>query len=310
MRPMAVKAVLIAGPTASGKSALALELAQALDATVINADSMQVYREAPILTAQPNSAEKAKLPHPLYGHVSAREAYSVGRFAREAGEVLARTKGIAIFVGGTGLYFSALTEGLADIPPIPAEIRAKTRALLEEIGVEALHRELAARDPQTASGLRPSDPQRVQRAYEVLEATGRPLIEWQREKTPPLLANLETIKVVLDLPRPDLRLRIAERLKRMLAQGALEEARALADLDPALPAAKILGLAEFVRLAEGSLSQEQALGRAAVATGQFAKRQSTWFRNRMADWKVFETAGPSLPADALHQIVDRIRQHR
>jgi len=285
MRPMAVKAVLIAGPTASGKSALALELARALGATVVNADSMQVYREAPILTAQPSAAEMTQVPHRLYGHVGAREAYSAGRFIRDAAEILAQIDGTAIFVGGTGMYFSLLTEGLADIPAIPAEVRAKTRSRLEAIGVAALHRELAARDPKTASGLRPSDPQRVQRAYEVWEATGRPLIEWQREKAPPLLADIETVKLVLDVPRAELRLRIAERLKRMLAHGAPDEARALAHLDPALPAAKILGLAEFAALAEGRLSEDEAIGRAALATGRFAKRQGTWLRNRMADWK-------------------------
>ncbi|MBV8978984.1 MAG: tRNA (adenosine(37)-N6)-dimethylallyltransferase MiaA [Alphaproteobacteria bacterium] len=297
---MAVKAVLIAGPTASGKSALALALAETLDATIVNADSMQVYREAPILTARPGKAEMARLPHRLYGHVGVRDPYSVGRFAREAAKVLAEIADTAIFVGGTGLYFSALTEGLADIPAVPADIRQRARARLEEIGARALHGELAARDPESASRLRPSDPQRILRAYEVLEATGQPLVHWQAQKaSPPILAGISTVKLVLDLPRAALRARIKERLRAMLAQGALQEARALAELDPALPAAKILGLREFALLAKGELSEDEALKRAAIATGQFAKRQSTWFRNRMADWKWLDASDCATIVDDL-----------
>src|SRR6185437_889330 len=165
------------------KSAAALAVAEAFNGAIINADSMQVYREAPILTAQPRTEEKARVPHLLYGHISAREAYSVGRYAVDAAKALEQTRmagKIPVFVGGTGLYFSALTEGLADIPPIPADIRANARKLLDEIGVEQLHARLAAHDPATASRLRPTDPQRVLRAYEVWEATGRSLTEWQQ----------------------------------------------------------------------------------------------------------------------------------
>jgi tRNA dimethylallyltransferase len=168
-------AVLIAGPTASGKSAQALALAEEIGGVVINADSMQVYREAPILTAQPGEVDKARVPHLLYGHVSVRELYSVGSWRADAADALAQAQAmerVPVFVGGTGLYFMALTEGLADVPPTPPEIRDAARALLDDIGVEALHAKLTDRDPLTASRLRPSDPQRVLRAFEVFEATG------------------------------------------------------------------------------------------------------------------------------------------
>jgi tRNA dimethylallyltransferase len=281
---MAIRAVLIAGPTASGKSRAALALAERVGGTVINTDSMQVYREARILTARPSDADMARAPHLLYGRVGVREAYSVGGFQADALQALEQTSGTAIFTGGTGLYFSALTEGLADIPPVPAPVREAARARLEEIGVAALHGELAARDPATAAGLRATDPQRVLRAYEVFEATGRPLAHWQKAKGKPVLGDLAIAKFVLDLPRPELRARIDTRFRAMLDGGAMEEAAALEYLDPALPAAKILGLRELLALKDGRLGKEEAIRNAVTATRQFAKRQSTWFRNRMADW--------------------------
>ena len=284
---MSYDAVLIAGPTASGKSAAALALAEALNGAIINADSMQVYAQAPILTARPNQADTARAPHFLYGHVPATQAYSVGRYASDAVTALAearRLRKLPIFVGGTGLYFMALTEGLAHVPPTPPEIRDAARALLEEIGVAALHQKLAQRDPKTAHGLRPTDPQRVLRAYEVFEATGIPLADWQQSPAQPILKNLKLAKFVLDLPRPELRARIATRFERMVEEGGLKEALALKDLDPALPAAKLLGLRPLIALAEGQASRAEALDQAITATRQFAKRQMTWFRNRMADY--------------------------
>lgn len=278
-------AVLIAGPTASGKSAAALELAEHISGVVINADSMQVYREAPILTAQPSAADKARVPHLLYGHVAATEVYSVGRWRDDAAEALAQARAmnrVPIFAGGTGMYFMALTDGLADIPLTPPEIRDAARALLAEIGVEALHARLAARDPLTASRLRPSDPQRVLRAYEVFEATGRPLAQWQDAPTAPLLQNVAGF--VLDPPRPELRARIAARFEQMVDAGGLAEAEALAGLDPALPAAKLLGLRPLQALAAGELGRAEALEKAVTATRQFAKRQMTWFRHRMSHY--------------------------
>jgi tRNA dimethylallyltransferase len=279
-----MSAVLIAGATASGKSRAALELARATGGTIVNADSMQVYREAPILTAQPSAQDMTRAPHLLYGHVGVHELYSAGRFASDAQDALAKAKGPAIFTGGTGLYFSALIDGLSDIPPVPASVRAAARARLKRIGVAALHAELASRDPKTASGLRPSDPQRVLRAFEVFEATGRPLTDWQAGKGKPVLSGLKITKFVLDLPRPKLRERIDTRFRAMLDDGALEEAAALRGLDPALPAAKILGLRQILALQDGRMGRDEAVRDAVTATRQFAKRQMTWFRNRMADW--------------------------
>lgn len=288
---MKFDAVLIAGPTASGKSREALALAQAINGVIINADSMQVYREAPILTAQPSDADKAQVPHLLYGHVGAAEVYSVGRWRDDAMSALAQARAIRrvpIFVGGTGMYFSALTEGLADIPEIPADVREAARALLEEIGVEQLHACLMERDPMTASKLRPSDPQRVLRAYEVFEATGRPLAQWQSAPAAPVLKDVKVAAFVLDPPRPELRARIARRFEQMVAQGGLEEAKALMGLDPGLPAAKLLGLRPLQALAAGELEHPAALESAITATRQFAKRQMTWFRNRMPHYSWYD----------------------
>jgi tRNA dimethylallyltransferase len=288
---MTVDAVLIAGPTASGKSASALALAQEIGGVVINADSMQVYREAPILTAQPGEADKARTPHLLYGHVSANAVYSAGSWRDDAVKALAQAQAMQrtpIFVGGTGLYFMALTDGLADVPPTPPEIRDAARALLDDIGVEALHAKLTDRDPLTASRLRPSDPQRVLRAFEVFEATGRPLAEWQNAPAEPILKDRKIAAFVLDPPRPELRARIARRFEAMLDQGGLEEARRLEGLDPALPAAKLLGLRPLQALAAGTLTREEALDAAITGTRQFAKRQMTWFRHRMPHYIWFD----------------------
>jgi tRNA dimethylallyltransferase len=279
---MRYDAVLIAGPTASGKSAAGVELAEHIDGVVVNADSMQVYAQAPILTAQPSAQDQARVPHLLYGHVDVCDVYSVGRWRDDAITALAQARSMnrtPIFVGGTGMYFMALTQGLADIPQTPPDIRDAARALLAEIGVEALHARLAARDPLTASRLRPTDPQRVLRAYEVFEATGRPLAQWQDELAAPLLTDVAAF--VLDPPRPTLRARIAQRFEQMVDTGGLEEARALAGLDPALPAAKLLGLRPLQALAAGELTRDAALVNAITATRQFAKRQMTWFRHRM-----------------------------
>jgi tRNA dimethylallyltransferase len=287
---MMIDAVLIAGPTASGKSAAALALAEALGGMIINADSMQVYAEAPILTARPTAADMLRVPHALYGHVSAQDVYSVGRYAQDAAAALADARAqnrVPIFVGGTGLYFMALTQGLAHVPPIPADVREQARALLDEIGVAALHAQLAAHDPKTAALLHPTDPQRVLRAYEVFEATGRPLADWQQSPSPPVLQNLALAKFVLDVPRPELRARIAARFEAMAQEGGLAEALALKDLDPSLPAAKLLGLRPLIGLAEGRLIEAQALEEAIIATRQFAKRQMTWFRNRMGEYVRF-----------------------
>jgi tRNA dimethylallyltransferase len=290
---LSVDVFLIAGTTASGKSRVALELATRIGGAIINADSMQVYREARILTARPSDADMAKAPHRLYGHVAAREAYSTGRFQSDAASALSEVRSsgrVPIFVGGTGLYFTALTEGLADMPVIPAPVRAAARALLTRIGNEAFHKELAARDPEMAAELNPGDSQRMLRAVEVFEASGKPLSAWQKGAGTPVLDGLHLAKFVLDLPRADLRERIAARFRTMLTDGAMAEALALEDVDPALPAAKIIGRRELLAHHRGEITEEEAVDRAVIASRQYAKRQDTWFRNRLADWVRLDAA--------------------
>lgn len=279
------RAILIAGPTASGKSALAVTLAERLGGTVVNADSMQVYRDLAILTARPPHAEHARAPHRLYGHVDATEAYSVGRWLDDAAGVLAERQ-MPVFVGGTGLYFDALTTGIAPVPAIPAETRQRVRARAVD-GAPALHAELARRDPETAAILRPGDTQRVLRALEVLEATGRPLSSWQREPaSSPLLDPGRVLRIMLTPERAWLRARIAARFEAMTAMGALDEVSALLAraLDPALPVMKALGVASLAAHLRGEIGRDEAIARAILETGRYAKRQDTWFRNRMADW--------------------------
>ncbi len=284
---MSAEAVLIAGPTASGKSLAALELARALGGVIVNADSMQVYREPRILTARPTDADMALVPHLLYGHVPAREPYSTGRYQSDAGHALAEVRKahrVPIFVGGTGLYFRALTDGLADMPSVPAGIRDAARARLKDIGNDAFHAELAARDPQMAAQLNPGDGQRMLRAFEVFAATGKSLAFWQQNEGKPVLDGLRVASFVIEVPREVLRTRIAARFRAMLAAGAMEEALALEDLDPALPAARIIGRRELLALHDGALDEDAAVERAVIATRQYAKRQDTWFRNQLPDW--------------------------
>ncbi|MGN6150296.1 MAG: tRNA (adenosine(37)-N6)-dimethylallyltransferase MiaA [Rhizomicrobium sp.] len=282
---MAVDAVRIAGPTTSGKSALALALAEEIGGAVINADSMQVYTETRILTARPTDEDTSRAPHLLYGHVSVSETYSAGRYQAEAAHALRTTRESGrgpIFAGGTGMYFGVLTEGLALVPAIPSGVREAAEARRNEIGPEAFHAELARRDPAAGAKLRASDTQRTLRAWEVFESTGRPLSEWQTEMSEPLLANLNVARFVISPPRDVLHQRINHRFDQMLAAGAMEEATALENPSPT--AAKILGLRELRAAAEGALSLEEAVEQAKARTRQYAKRQMTWFRHRMADW--------------------------
>jgi len=307
-----IDAVLIAGPTASGKSQLALALALRIGGAVINADSMQVYAEPRILTARPSDAEIARAPHLLYGHVSVHEPYSVGRYQIDAAAALAQARATdrtPIFVGGTGMYFGALTDGIAEMPPVPAAIRAATAQRRAELGPEAFFAELAARDPQTAAKLRASDTQRSLRAYEVLEATGRPLAWWQTQMGKPVLAGLTLARLVLSPPRAELNARIDARFDAMLEAGALEEAARLADLDPALPAAKILGRRELLAVRAGTMTLEDAARLAKIATRQYAKRQMTWFRGRMKEWEWVEGNGEVI-LKKLAPFSDTTRDHR
>jgi tRNA dimethylallyltransferase len=295
-------AVLIAGPTASGKSALALALAERRGGIVINTDSMQVYRDLKIITARPGAAEEARAPHLLYGHVDAAENYSVGRFLGDAAGAVeaARRQGrVPIFVGGSGLYFTALTRGLSAIPPAPADVRAAIRARLDAEGSPALHAELARRDPATAARLRPADRIRIGRALEVLEATGRPISDWHRDGMPPPLAAWRATKAFLAPDRGSLYRRIDTRFDAMVAAGALEEVRALSErhLDPLLPAMKAHGVPWLIGHLAGEITLATAAEGAKSDTRHYAKRQFTWFRNQLPDWPHVD------PATAFDQIM-------
>lgn len=277
MKPL----VVIGGPTASGKSALALDAAEAFGGTVINADSMQVYRDLRILTARPGPAEEARAPHRLYGVLDAAEPCSAARWRGMALEEI-EAASVPIVVGGTGLYIRALLEGLAPVPEIPASVRAEARALHRELGGAAFRALLAERDPEGAARLHEGDTQRLVRAYEVVLATGRPLGEWQRAgpRSPrpgPVLA------LVLLPPRATLYESCDRRLERMLEAGALDEVRRLLarNLDPALPAMKALGVPDFARHLRGEIPLAEALRLAQAATRQYAKRQTTWFTHQL-----------------------------
>jgi tRNA dimethylallyltransferase len=281
--------ILIAGPTASGKSALAMALAEKLGGVVINADSMQVYRDLRIITARPSVDDERRVPHRLYGHVDAAENFSVGRWCEEAAAALAvtqRTGRAAILVGGTGLYFSTLTRGLAAVPPIPAEIREQVRARLGSDGVAALHAELKWRDPAAAARLMPGDRARITRALEVVLATGRSLLDWHDDNKPPGLDAAQAAKVFLMPDRDELLRRIDARFDAMMAEGALDEVRALAarQLDAALPAMKAHGVPWLIRHLHGEITLDQAAEEAKRDTRQYTKRQATWFRNQLPEF--------------------------
>jgi tRNA dimethylallyltransferase len=283
------RTILIAGPTASGKSALALALAERLGGEVINADAMQVYRELEILTARPSAADERRVPHRLYGHVPAAQAYSAGRFVEEASAAIeaAHAAGrVAIVVGGTGLYLRALTEGLAPVPAIPDEIRGRWRERAAAAGAAALHAMLADRDPAMAARLRPTDTQRVTRALEVLEATGRSLAEWQAQPGAPLDSITSAVRLVVEIERAVLYRRCDARLASMIAAGAPEEVRALIalGLPPDLPALRAVGVAPLARHLAGEIGLEEAAQRAATETRQYAKRQLTWLKRNMIAW--------------------------
>ncbi|MEZ5891122.1 MAG: tRNA (adenosine(37)-N6)-dimethylallyltransferase MiaA [Xanthobacteraceae bacterium] len=298
-------AILIAGPTASGKSALALAIAAEAGGVIINADAMQVYRDLRVITARPTPEEEARAPHSLYGHVDAEVNYSVGRYLRDAATALAEARRLGrvpIFVGGTGLYFKGLTQGLSAVPPIPADIRDAVRAKLAAQGPAALHADLAQRDPDGAARLSARDRVRIARALEVLEATGRPLADWRREGMRPLLEGEHVVKLFLAPDRAALYARIDERFERMLAAGALDEVRALAErnLDPLMPAMKAHGVPWLIRYLRGDISLAEATEKARQDTRHYAKRQFTWFRHQLADWP---QVAPEEALDWLHEAV-------
>lgn len=292
------RAVLIAGPTASGKSAAALDLAQRLGGAVINADAMQVYRELKVLSARPGPEEERLAPHRLFGHVPAAEAYSAARWLADAREALAEAWGQrrpAVVVGGTGLYFRSLEQGLSDIPDVPPEIRAKWRQALAARGSEALHCELSARAPEEARLLRPTDGQRLARALEVLEATGEPpSAHHARASADSALAGAEVIRLAIIPERSALYRRCDERFRFMVEQGALEEVRRLLDLglDPALPAMRAIGVAVLARHLDDDIGLDEAIAVAQRETRNYAKRQLTWLRHQMPGFEpVSDPAG-------------------
>ena len=273
--------VLIAGPTASGKSALALQIAETGGGVVVNADAIQVYANWQQLSARPPACDMARARHALYGHVAWDQPYSVGHWLREMGQLLQGPDRL-IIVGGTGLYFRALTEGLADIPPTPPALRALADARLQAEGHAAL---LAELDAPTAARIDRQNPMRVQRAWEVLQATGRGLAEWQDSTPPPLLPLAQATALVVQAPVPWLNARIAGRFDQMLAHGALDEARAnLPHYQPSLPSMKAIGAPELMAHLQGHWTLAAATQAATIATRQYAKRQRTWFRARMGAW--------------------------
>jgi tRNA dimethylallyltransferase len=300
--PDAKQAVLIAGPTASGKSALALAVAENLGGTIVNADSMQVYRDLRIITARPSPEEEARAPHRLYGHIDPGEIYSTGRWLDDVAAATAAITAegrVPIVVGGTGLYFKALTSGLAAVPPIPADIRADVRGRLESDGVSALYAELIERDPITAARLMPLDRTRIARALEVVLATGRSLSDWHKQGMPPLLDPARVAKVFVTCERKGLVARIESRFAAMLEAGALDEVRALAarDLNPLLPAMKAHGVPWLIRHLKGDISLDEAAAGSIMDTRRYAKRQLTWLRGQMKDWPT------AMPNEALSSLL-------
>jgi tRNA dimethylallyltransferase len=298
-------AVLIAGPTASGKSAVALALAERTGGVVINADSMQVYGDLRILTARPSPEEEARVPHRLYGHAAAIEDYSVGRWLADVIAAMAaarREHRLPIVIGGTGLYFSALTQGLVAIPPIPEHMRAAIRAAAEGESAPVLHSRLATLDPETAFRLAPNDRQRILRALEVVAATGRSLSAWQRSTQPPALPAEGLVRRVLHLDREVLRRQIDRRFHAMMEAGALEEVERLAarHLPADRPLLKACGVPPLMRHLAGGMARTEAVAQGQNDTRRYAKRQETWFRHQMPEWP------RTTPDAALDGLMDEI----
>ena len=288
---------MITGPTASGKSSLALAVADRIEnhgrePVIVNADSMQVYDGLHILTARPDPVEEARCRHVLYGHVNPAEAYSTGRWLRAVRDILDRLQdgNVPIFVGGTGLYFKALTEGFSAIPEIPEIVRTRVRRSLAEIGAENLHAELSTADPQAARTIWPGDSQRIVRAMEVLQATGQSIVVWQSAgNTKPAIGERRVQSLIVMPDRAKLYQRIDLRFDQMIRRGAVDEVRAFLQrgLDPALPAMKAIGVDELGGFLRSERTLDDAIDRSKQRTRQYAKRQMTWMRNQMADWPIW-----------------------
>ena len=279
-------AILITGPTASGKSALAVALAMRHGGVVINADSMQVYDTLRVLTARPSDEDMGGVAHHLYGHVPAGRLYSTGEWLREAAALVEQLHAegrLPVFVGGTGLYFKALTGGLSEMPEIPVDIRETFRARLQSEGAEVLHAELAACDPEMAAVLKPADGQRIVRALEVFAATGRSIRDFQTGRGPVVIDPERAMKIVVQPEREVLRERIGRRFGVMLETGAVEEVEALLaqGLPPEMPVMKAIGVSQIAAMLKGEMSRDEVIERGSAATRQYAKRQMTWFRNQL-----------------------------
>jgi tRNA dimethylallyltransferase len=296
MEGAGIRAVLIAGPTASGKSALAIEIARRLGGTVVNADSMQVYADLRTLTARPTPEEEAIVPHRLYGRVDGAINYSAMRYAEDVAGVLAelhRIGSLPVLVGGTGLYFKALTEGFSAIPPVPDAVRSAFRARVAEQETSLLHAELARLDSAMAERLKPADRMRIMRALEVHLATGRSIASFQGERHPGPLDGVPMLKLFINPEREEVRQRIDRRFEQMIAQGALDEVAALRArrLDPLLPVMRAHGVPGLIAHLDGAIGLDEAIARGQADTRAYAKRQVTWFRHQMAGWQAVPPDG-------------------
>lgn len=306
-KPESLVPIVIAGPTASGKSEIALSLAEKLRGCIVNADALQVYGCWRVLTARPDATDLARAPHALYGHVACVERYSVGAWLRDVAAVLVdlRAQGLRpIIVGGTGLYFAALFEGLSPVPEIAPEVRAASALRFKESGLAAMCADLERLDPVTLGLLDRSNPRRVQRAWDVVTATGRGLSDWQRQISAPLLDADRVVRVVVCPEKASLNNRIETRFHRMMEAGALDECRAVRDagIDATLPSAQALGFVQLAAHLDGRCTLDEAISRAVIATRQYAKRQRSWLRSRMADWQRVDPGG----VDAVGTILARV----
>jgi len=284
---MPKRAVLIAGPTASGKTGFAIEIAQRVDGVIINADALQVYRKWRVLTARPSDVELSQAPHKLYGHISEHQDYSVGSWLKDVSNILDNTDKTPIIIGGTGLYFGALLNGLSEIPPVPPEIRTAGNVYRERDGAAFFRSHLEAHDPESLAKLDQNNPARLQRAWEVLEASGHGLSYWHARPKQPLILREETTPILLNWQPGDLNKRIDSRFDAMMKFGAIEECEAAraAGFTPALPANRAIGAREIIDALDGKITMQGAVTTAKTLTHQYAKRQRTWFRSKMQDWK-------------------------
>ena len=274
--------ILIAGQTASGKSQLALQIAEKRDSVIINADAIQVFKNWRILTARPSIAEESKVKHVLYGHISAEVEYSVGHWLGEVRKILSNCSR-PIIVGGTGLYFSALTKGLVDIPDIPAEIKVEANSRIQSDGFESLIEEI---DSETIKKIDKYNPMRVQRAWEVMKATGRGLVSWHNQTPEPTLSLKNCEAILLDCDAPTVNKRITNRFDQMLDNGLIDEAlKNFSNWNETNPSSKAIGAKELMAFLNNDISMEQLKEEVVVATRQYAKRQRTWFRSKMKSWK-------------------------